>query len=155
LERYSLFLLPGQDYHFIEVDEFERRVAQDFFLEWSNAYGTYYGSPRSMVNQIANGYSYIGIIDRVGASQIKAQLPEAVLVWIEAPSFQELSSRLRGRGTETSEQVERRLARAKIEMELERTNPIYDHLVINDQFSRAQKELEDLLVGYLASARKA
>src|SRR3990167_6495680 len=55
--------VPGQDYHFIKVDEFERRIKQGFFLEWSNAYGTYYGSPRSIVNQVANGYSYIGIID--------------------------------------------------------------------------------------------
>ena len=146
--------VPGQDYHFIKVDEFERRIKQGFFLEWSNAYGTYYGSPRSIVNQVANGYSYIGIIDRVGASKIKAQFPQAVLVWIEAPSLQELSRRLVSRGTETDEQIAKRLARAKIEIDLEMADPIYDHLLVNDQFVKAQKELEDLIVGYLEKIAK-
>ena len=137
--------LPGRDYHFIEVDDFERRISQGFFLEWSNAYGAYYGSPRAVVERMILGYSYISILDREGARQIKAQVPQAILVWIEVPSFNELVSRLRQRGTETDEQIEKRLSCARVEIDLEKAGSIYQYVVMNDEFSRAQQELESLM----------
>lgn len=127
----------GYDYHFLTEPEFENRIAQGFFIEWSCAYGTYYGSPRSIMDDCRDGMSSLLIIDRVGAEQVKVQIPDAILIWIDVPNIGVLRERLVARGTENEEQIERRLKRAEIEMGLEFQKPLYRHHILNDDFSSA------------------
>lgn len=140
----------GIDYHFISPADFQKRIDHGFFLEWSTAYQTSYGSPRSIMNERGSGRSFILIIDRVGAERVKEQVDDAILIWIAAPSFKELERRLRHRATENPEQIDRRLKRARVEIELEIENSLYDFTIINDDFMVAQQELEQLIAKKLA-----
>lgn len=132
----------GIDYHFISPQDFQERIDHGFFLEWSSAYQTYYGSPRSIITERAKGRSFIMIIDRVGAERVKQLVHDALLIWIAPPSFKELQRRLENRATETKDQIARRLERARVEIALENQNPLYDFTIINDDFHTAQQELE-------------
>lgn len=134
----------GYDFHFLTEHAFESLIAQDYFLEWSNAYGTYYGTPRSVYNDVQRGLSHILVIDRVGAQQIKAQVPDAVLVWITVSHIQVLRERLTARGTENEGQIERRLARAEIEMALEFQEPLYKYQILNEDFAAALSTLSEI-----------
>jgi guanylate kinase len=121
---------PG-DYHWISEAEFKQKIDQGFFLEWSNAYGAYYGTPRSILNDIAQGKIDILIVDQVGARLLKAQIPDAVTIWLSVPSVEELRKRLINRGRETPEQIEKRLRIASEEMENEKKCKFYAFFVDN------------------------
>jgi guanylate kinase len=121
---------PG-DYHWISEAEFKQKIDQGFFLEWSNAYGAYYGTPRSILNDIAQGKIDILIVDQVGARLLKAQIPDAVTIWLSVPSLEELRKRLINRGRETPEQIEKRLRIASEEMENEKKCKFYAFFVDN------------------------
>jgi len=135
----------GVDYHFITQSEFESKVQEDFFLEWSGEYGACYGSPAHVINEIAIGKSYILIIDRVGAAQIIKKYPHAVLIWIQISSMDELSSRLKSRKTETFEQIQSRLFLAKKEIEQESDFPMYHHYIANDDLKVAIEGLFSII----------
>lgn len=135
----------GYDFHFITNDIFKTRIEQNFFLEWSNAHAAYYGTPRSLLVDLAHGQSSILVIDRVGAEQIRAQTDRAVLLWITVPDIATLEKRLVSRATETRAHIERRLKRAAEEMALEEQTPIYDHHIMNDSFEGALRELEGII----------
>ncbi len=139
----------GHEYHFIEKHDFEHRLAQGFFIEYSLAYGTYYGSPSSIVTDIEKGKSFILILDRVGAEKIIKVIPDVVLVWIMPPSIDQLRSRLIGRATETLEHIERRIARGLIEIELEKNEPMYHHYIVNDSFNDALDLLMTVFLYYM------
>ncbi len=130
-----------RDFHFIDSNEFERRIQEQFFLEWSDAYGAYYGSPRSVIDDMQTGRSFIMVIDRVGAQQVVKQVPDAVLVWITIPNMQILKERLTARGTETPEQIEYRLKRAQVEIDLEAKKRLYTYHIFNEKFMVAVERL--------------
>ncbi len=138
----------GLDYHFLEKDDFERRIQEGFFLEWSDAYGTYYGSPSSLVSGLKGGCSYIMIIDRIGSERIKQLIAGAILIYIEVP-FRQLKKRLIDRATENEEQVDRRLKRAQVEIALEQFTPLYNYHVKNLHFDRACGQLFDIFCSHL------
>jgi guanylate kinase len=143
----------GQDYYFIDIPAFEQCIQEGFFLEWSNAYTAYYGSPRSILNEINNGKSFTIILDRAGARILKSLVPEAVLIWIEVP-FELLQERLLRRATENSEQLERRLERSRIEIEQEKQDPLYHHIVVNKKFQVAKYQLKEIIERELQRERK-
>ncbi|MDZ4151254.1 hypothetical protein, partial [Methylicorpusculum sp.] len=132
----------GIDYHFLTCQEFEAKIAEGFFLEWSGAYGHYYGSPRSVLDEIAQGFSRILIIDRAGARQVKERYASAVLVWVYIRDMAVLQARLLRRGTDSADQIARRLALACEEIEQEQSAPFYEHYVLNEAISKAVGDFE-------------
>lgn len=139
-----------RDFHFIDMAEFERRIKEQFFLEWSDVYGAYYGSPRSVIEQMKKGNSCILVLDRVGAQQAIEQIPDAVLIWITVATIEILRGRLMARGTETLAQIEHRLRRAQVEMELEAKNRLYPYHIVNDNFGIAVDRLTAIMLEKLA-----
>jgi len=138
----------GVDYCFITIKEFESLIEQDFFLEWSNAYGNYYGSPSSILNELVYGKSYIAILDRSGAQQVSHKFSELVLIWIYT-DIVSLQKRLIQRKTETFEQIEYRIQLAKKEIEEENLKRFYNFHIHNDDFNRAIEEFESLITSLL------
>jgi len=131
--------VEGVDYVFLPAEEFERIRAEGGFLEWAEVHGNRYGTLREPVEQRTRaGQTVILEIDPQGAEQVKRTMPSAVLIFIAPPSFSELRRRLERRGSETPEQIERRLHRAVAELEIAGT---YDYVVINDDVARATDEL--------------
>lgn len=135
----------AQDYYFISHSEFEGKITQGFFLEWSTAYNAYYGSPRSILGDLSRGKSCILIIDRIGAQKIVAHVKDPVLIWLTVSCLDILRDRLYMRGTENDEKIARRLERAKIEIEDEQNKPFYKYYVCNDDFKKAVVMLEEII----------
>jgi len=138
--------INGQDYHFIGEADFITRAQKGFFLEWSTAYGTYYGTPISLLEDLCQGFNRVLIIDRLGAGAMVKILPEAVLIWISPPSLEILEARLQVRGTENKAQIARRIALAKLEMEEEAQNPQYMHKITNDFFENSIDFLKNIVI---------
>lgn len=135
----------GVDYHFVSAAEFELKIKQNFFMEWSDAYGAYYGSPRSVLDEIASGVSYVAIFDRAGTRSILAQTDVAVPIWVMPPSLAELERRLRSRNTENDDQLKQRLAIAEQEMKEEKAEKLYKYCVVNDDFQTAFDHLVEII----------
>jgi len=135
----------GVDYHFISQDEFEYKVKTGFFLEWSGEYGAYYGTPSNILNELAAGESKILVIDRVGAAQIVEKYSHAILVWIQVSDLSVLALRLKGRNSETQEQVQKRLSLAMKETEEELNAPMYHYYINNDELDSAICNLLELV----------
>ena len=131
--------VDGVEYHFKTVEEFEELRDAGGLLEWACVHDRYYGTPRQPVEEhMAQGGQVILEIDVQGAFQVRENLPEAHLVFIAPPSLEELERRLRSRGTETADQINTRLANAKVELELQGE---YDYVVVNDDLDTAVAEL--------------
>ncbi len=138
--------VDGVSYHFLTVSDFESRVAAGEFLEWANVFGNRYGTLRSEVERnLSAGKSVILEIDVQGALNVRKLMPEAVLVFIEPPSFEVLEERLRGRGTEDEQVVKLRLETAAGELKLA---PSYDERIVNDDLQEATSELLRVLDSY-------
>ena len=136
--------VDGREYFFISRQEFEKRVANNEFLEHAEYAGNCYGTPRDYVlSLLQRGVSVILEIDVQGAMQVKRRMPESVSVFILPPSFEELEHRLRGRGTETPEKIEKRLAAAKAEMA---RAPEYDYQIVNDDLDAAYARLREIFI---------
>jgi guanylate kinase len=133
----------GVDYQFVSRGEFLGKRDRGEYLESAEVYGNLYGTPRSPVQtELVSGNDVILEIDIQGAGMVKRALPEAVLVFIEPPSFDELSARLRGRGTEDAESLLRRMQASYDEM---KAKGAYDHIIINDDLVRSTGELVRIL----------
>ena len=131
--------VDGREYHFMEPDEFRRRVEAGDFLEWAEVYGNLYGTLRSeMEAALGRGQVFLVEIDVQGALQLRALDIPAIYVFITPPNFEELRQRLVARGTETPEVLERRLRKAEDEY---RERVKYDHVVMNDDLERAVAEI--------------
>lgn len=139
-----------REFHFIDTSEFERLIRQQFFLEWSDVYDAYYGSPRSVIQEMELGRSFIMVIDRIGAQQVIKQVPKAILIWITVDDIQVLRDRLQLRGTETEEQIVFRLQRAQVEIDLEMQNRLYHYHVLNDDFEKTVDRLAAIIAEILA-----
>lgn len=141
----------GVDYHFLSSTEFERRVQAGEFVEHADYAGRRYGTLRSELEQrVAAGAPVVLEIEVQGARQVRAAMPEAVQVFIAPPSLQALRTRLIGRGTDGSEEVERRLAVAEQEL---RAREEFAHVVINDRLEDALSELVAIVHSELGDAR--
>ena len=138
--------VDGVNYHFLSDDEFTRRVEAGEFIEWAQVHDHRYGTLASEVDRnLGKGRSLILEIDVQGAFNVKARFPKAVLVFIQPPSLEVLRERLVGRGTETPESVELRMADARREIELAGR---YDEVVVNDDLERATEDLIAVLQRY-------
>jgi guanylate kinase len=138
--------VEGREYFFVSPPEFDRLVSTEGLLEWAEVHGNRYGTPRSAVeSMMVAGRQVILEIDPQGAFQVKAVIPQSVLVFIVPPSWDELERRLEGRGSETEAQRQTRLETAKRELELVGE---YDHVVQNDDVPRAVGELVGIIDSY-------
>ncbi len=136
--------VEGVNYHFISRKEFEEQIEQGSFLEHAEYVGNYYGTSAHIVGEkLEAGIDVLLDIEVQGAAQVRAKCPEATLIFIIPPSFEELARRLRARKTDSEEKITGRLTRAKEEY---REIPSYHYLVVNDEVSRAAKELEAILL---------
>lgn len=134
----------GRDYHFVSREEFAaiRDQEPSSFLEWAEVHGNFYGTARQTVEeQLAAGKDVILDIDIQGAEQVRRNA-EPVTVFITPPSLQELERRLRGRGTETPEQLAVRLANAEQEMQAADS---YNYLIVNDKLEQAIRDLQAII----------
>lgn len=134
----------GKHYFFLSREEFERRIAEDDFLEYDEHFGNYYGTPKSFVRETLKTKSVIMEIDVVGAFNAKKSFPECVLVMVTPPSVEELKRRLSGRGSESEEQILNRLSR--MEYELSHKDE-YDYVIVNDDLEAAIDELSKIIDG--------
>lgn len=133
----------GKDYFFVTDEEFEALIASDGLLEHAGYCGHYYGTPRKFVEeQLEKGVDVILEIETQGALQIQEKYPETLLLFIMPPSVSELRRRLTGRGTETTEVVEQRMAKA---IEEARLIDRYDGILINDEVDRCVEQLRDVI----------
>ncbi|MDF1837743.1 MAG: guanylate kinase [Planctomycetota bacterium] len=131
--------VDGRDYYFLSVEEFKAKRAAGEFLESAEVYGNLYGTLRGpMQEAIAKGFIYLVEIDVQGAMQLLAGKEEGIYVFIAPPSMKELEARLRGRGSETPESLERRLGKAEDEY---RERKRYDHVIVNDNLDDAVTEV--------------
>ena len=128
----------GVHYYFITKEQFEQMIARGEFLEYDAHMANYYGTPRAQALEKMEKGSVLLDIDPNGAKQVKESAPEAVLVFIEPPSMEELERRLRGRGDTPEDQIALRLERAHWELE---QRAWYDHVVVNDDADRCAEEI--------------
>jgi guanylate kinase len=127
--------VDGVDYYFVSREEFERRIAQDSFLEYAEFVGHYYGTPKDKVEaQLEAGKEVVLEIEVEGALQVRKQMPDAVFLFIAPPSKEALYQRLMSRGTETDAVIASRMEKAKREFPLAHK---YDYIVINDEVTNA------------------
>jgi guanylate kinase len=134
----------GKHYFFLSKEEFERRIAEDDFLEYNEHFGNYYGTPKSFVKEALKDKSVIMEIEVVGALNAKKTFPECLLVMVVPPSVDELKKRLKGRGSETEEQIEKRLARMNYELS---HRDQYDYVIVNDDLETAIADLCKIIDG--------
>jgi guanylate kinase len=140
----------GVDYYFLSLEEFQQRVAEEAFLEWEEVYpGQCYGTLKSEVEKSWEDGNAVGFdIDVVGGKNLKAQFgDQALALFIQAPSIEELERRLVARGTDSPEKIKLRIEKASWEMN---QSEYFDHIIINDDLDRAKAEAKKLLVDFLA-----
>lgn len=136
--------VDGKDYHFISEQEFEAIREHDGFLEWAHVHGNYYGTSRSFVEaQMAVDKDVLLEIDWQGAEQVVRRVPNVVSIFILPPSMAELESRLRGRGTDSEEVIQRRMGAAQLELEQAKR---FDYVILNDDFAQASLELKSVIL---------
>lgn len=135
--------VDGVNYHFIKREEFEQKIRDGEFLEHAQYVGNYYGTSGKIVREKLNaGYDVLLDIEVQGAEQVRGNCPDATLVFIIPPSFEELARRLRARNTDSEEKVQGRLKRAREEYQ---KIPEYHYLVVNDKVEDAVKELGSII----------
>ena len=134
----------GQEYFFVSIDEFQQMVQQDDFLEHAQVFDNFYGTSKSAVlKRIAEGVDVILEIDWQGARQVREAIPEAITVFILPPSIEELENRLKDRGQDSDETIQRRMNDAL--SEISHYNE-YDFVIINDDFQAALGELKTVMI---------
>lgn len=141
--------IDGKDYYFLTPEQFKERLANEEFLEWQEVYADqFYGSLKSEVERIwSNGQAVIFDVDVLGGLNIKKFYgDEALSVFIEPPTMEELENRLKNRGTETDASLKKRLAKAEYELSFA---PQFDKIVLNDDLKTAQQEMIDLVRDFL------
>lgn len=135
--------VDGIDYFYHTREEFEAMIKNDELIEWAEYVGNYYGTPRKAVEkQLAEGKDVLLEIEMQGGMLVKKQFPEALLLFVTPPSFQELERRLSGRGTETEEEIAHRMQRATEEVAY---MPLYDYLIINDELEQAVQDVHQII----------
>lgn len=135
--------VDGKDYIFLSREEFERWIEEGRFLEWAEYSGNLYGTPEQKVEEFLDeGKSVILEIELQGARQVRMQRPDAVMVFVRAPSLEETRRRLTGRATETEEALENRLATAVGEVA---ARDEFDFEVVNADREQARKDMIEIM----------
>ena len=135
--------IDGVTYHFKSRAEFQQMIEDGSFLEWAVYNGNYYGTPKAAVMaKLDAGENVLLEIDVQGALHVKENFPDWIYLFIAPPSKQILEERLRGRGTESEEEIEKRVAAAGWELEQQEK---YDHVVVNGDLSDTVSEIEHIL----------
>lgn len=135
--------IPGVTYNFVTKNEFEQKIEEGYFLEYTNYAGNYYGTPRGPIkNKIEEGTDVILEIEIEGASNIKKLIPEAIFIFIMPPSLKTLVKRLKKRGTDSNDKIIKRFHAAYKEI-----NEIskYNYVVINDDLEEAINKVEAII----------
>ncbi|XP_010278968.1 PREDICTED: guanylate kinase 2-like [Nelumbo nucifera] len=136
----------GVHYHFTERSIMEKDIRDGKFLESASVHGNLYGTSIEAVEVVADaGKRCILDIDVQGARSVRASSLDAIFIFICPPSFEELEKRLRARGTETEEQVQKRLKNARAELEQGRSSGLFDHILVNDDLERCYKNIKKIL----------
>ncbi len=134
--------INGRDYYFTDTETFRRMIDQGQFLEWENVHGYFYGTPaREVLEPMSEGIDVILDIDVKGALAVKEKYREAILIFVDTPSMDELTKRLSNRG---EKEIEKRMQRVKEEVE---KKPLFTYVVINDNLNRAYKEFKSIIDG--------
>jgi len=137
--------LSGREYYFVSLPEFKQMQQEKTFLETAMVHGNYYGTSRKEIERLmAQQQNVLLEIDVQGAQAIRQYFPEALLFFIEPPSWEELEKRLRGRGTENPETLHTRLETARKELQ---NNDFFNYHVINDNLQETVKKILDLIRG--------
>ena len=155
ISRTTRYTRPGEidgvDYYFVTKDEFRQKLAEDDFLEHAEYCGEMYGTPKSLVyEQIEKGKNVILEIEVEGAMQVKEKCPEAVLIMLLPPSFRVQEERLRGRGTEPEDKIQKRLEKTRKEIPFAEK---YDYIVFN--YDNMSKETADDIFAIVRSEKLA
>lgn len=133
----------GVNYYYITEEDFKNKIKNNYFLEYTNYAGNYYGTPKEYIKEkINNGIDVILEIEIEGAMNIKKLIPEAIFIFIMPPSLKELVKRLKGRGTESNEKIMKRFHEAYKEIN-EVTK--YNYVVVNDTIENATNKIEAIL----------
>ena len=143
----------GVEYFFLTPEEFRQKIEEDAFLEYEEVYfDRYYGTLKNQVErQLAKGQNIVFDVDVKGGLRIKEFYGDrAMSLFIQPPSVEELRRRLEGRGTDSPEQIEERLAKAEYEMTFA---PRFDHIIVNDDLATAEAEALRLVSGFLGLPR--
>jgi guanylate kinase len=135
--------VDGQSYHFVSREDFEAMIARNEFLEWAEVFGNYYGTHQGVLEQAqAEGKDLVLDIDVQGARQLKIKVPEAVTIFVLAPSRQVLEQRLRARGEDGDDVIARRLRDAAEEI---RRYKAYDYVLINRDLEESDATLSAIV----------
>lgn len=135
--------VDGEDYYFVNDDDFDRMIREDLFLEWAHVHGHRYGTTAGSVERfLGDGRVVLLEVDVQGGEKLMKLYPDGVSVFLLPPGFEVLAERLRGRGTEAEDEVARRLERAREEMShLDR----YTYRVVNDDLEEAVEKLKTIV----------
>lgn len=156
IKRYDYFLsvsattrrprdgeVNGKDYYFHTKEEFQQMIDQGELVEWAEYVGNFYGTPKKRVEeQLNQGRDVLLEIEMQGGMLVKQQFPDSLLIFISPPSAEVLKERLAGRGTESPEEIERRLQRAAEEVKYMKD---YDYIIVNDDLEDAINKVNDLI----------
>jgi guanylate kinase len=135
--------VDGRDYHFVSSETFAAMIEEGAFAEWAEVHGNRYGTAHATLEDARrSGFDLLLDIDCQGAAQIRRTYKHGVFIFILPPSFDELERRLRGRNTDSSEVIRRRIFNARQEV---REAVWYDYIVVNDDFSLASANLKSIL----------
>lgn len=129
----------GRDYHFVSRERFEAMLAEGEFLEYAEVYGNFYGTSKGVIaRDLDAGHDILLEIDWQGAAQVKTHFPQSASIFILPPSFNALRTRLNGRGQDSAEVIERRLAAAAHDVA---HAGAFDYIIVNDDFDHALQDL--------------
>ncbi len=136
----------GREYYFMDRSEFENLIDYGGFIEWTQYVENYYGTPKKYVEEgLEAGRDIILEIEVMGALNVKEQFPDALLIFISAPSIAELKNRLAGRGTESEETIIKRLEKATEEAE---DMDKYDYVIVNDDLEECIRTVDSVIKSY-------
>jgi guanylate kinase len=133
----------GQHYHFVSKEQFKRAIADKHFYEYAAVFGNFYGTSEIAIDQqLAQGIDVFLDIDWQGAQQVRIKKPDVTTIFISPPSKQALEDRLRGRGQDSEEVIQARMAQAKAECSHYQE---FDYIIINDDFQQALTDLNTVV----------
>jgi guanylate kinase len=133
----------GQHYHFVSKEVFQQAIAENTFYEHAEVFGNYYGTSEIAIDQqLEQGIDVFLDIDWQGAQQVRMKKPDVTTIFISPPSKQELENRLRGRGQDSEEVIQSRMAQAQAECSHYQE---FDYIIINDDFEKAQIDLTTIV----------
>ncbi|MDR0832149.1 MAG: guanylate kinase [Bacillales bacterium] len=133
----------GVEYYFVSRDEFEKNIAEDKLLEYSEFVNNLYGTPAAEVERLRNeGYNVLLEIEVNGASQVIQKIPEAITIFLIPPNLHELEERIRGRKSESNDIIQLRLQKARNEMKLKNT---YKYVIVNSDLKKATQRIASII----------